>query len=271
MSSIPTDFYVRDEINDLINYKCDQTIIVEEKYLKYLNGLARKENVDNFQKSSDWWPNCNSYYPYLEDTDALNRKETLEDAYKSDSNITLESNEFDNIYAVDDDFYNERDAQNKYLSIAPLSFVILGKPGLGEQELAKLLADHWGCVYIDPQTLIDEEIESGSRAGQCIEFNLRCGRGISADIIMRLVEKRIKSKSALHRGFVLCGFPLIANDLYEEDPVSSESAVFNVQDIFDEFIDIVIPEGRTTSAIHLSENNSVADLSEIVEGNFFKK
>lgn len=265
--SAPTDFYIREEENDLINYNCDQTIIIQEKYLRYLSNVQYKEKcLDNFQKSIDWWPNCNSYYPYLEDTDALNRKEPLQISYKSDSNISSESETW-NIYD-EDDLYNERDAQNKYLSTTPLSFVILGKPGLGEQELGKLLADYWGSVYIDPQTLIDEEIDSGSRAGQCIEFNLRCGRAISADVIMKLVEKRVKSKSAKHRGFVLCGFPLITNDLYEEDPVSSESAIFNVQEIFDDFIDHVIPEGRTTSAIHLTENNSIRDEFENVEGKF---
>lgn len=235
------------ESDALTDYKSDQTVIVDKKFLNYISVPKVKQKKEKFLKSIDWWPNCNSYYAYLEDTDALSRKEVLQNAYRSDSNISVGSN----ILAVD--CYNERDAQNRYLSTPPLSFVILGKPNIGEEDLGKLLAEHWRAVYIDSQTVIEEEIASGSRAGQCIEFNLRCGRAISADVIMRLVEKRTKSKSARHRGFVLCGFPLIANELFEEDPVSSESAIFNVQEIFDEFVDAIVPEGTTTSAIQLLE------------------
>lgn len=261
-----TDFYVKEDNTLLDNYKCDQSIIIEKNYLKYINTIRFKEKSEKFQKSIDWWPNCNSYYAYLEDTDALNRKETLQNAYRSDSRISISTECW-----YEDDCYNERDAQNKYLSTPPVSFIILGKPGIGEQEFGKLLANYWGCVYIDPETLIEEEIASGSRPGQCIEYNLRCGRAISSEVIMRLAEKRTKSKSATHRGFVLCGFPLVTNDLYEEDPVSSESAIFNVQEIFDEFVDSIIPGGGTTSVIQLSVAGSVVEEDdEEVEGLTFK-
>lgn len=256
MSKI-TDLYIP-ENHELDDFVCDQTIIIRKKYLPYISRGTYKEEILPPQKPLDWYPSCNEYYPYLEDGDALNRSGLLEDLLSniSSTSILCGNTEFE------DDAYGERDAHINYLNSSPASFIILGKPGLGEQELGKLLAEHWRCVYIDPETLIQEEISCGSRAGHCIEFNLRCGRAISADVIMRLVEKRVNSQSAQHRGFVLCGFPLIPNDLFEEDPVSSESAVFNVQEIFDEFLETAIP-ANIMSAVNVTETSLVENIEEV--------
>ncbi|KAF2881950.1 hypothetical protein ILUMI_24223 [Ignelater luminosus] len=235
-----TDFYMRKETS-LSDYTCDQTIITKKRYLKHLSRVNYEEdNPPPVSQIVDWYPFTNSYYPYTEDVDAFARVNHLLGSKPSFESLTSIPN-FDSIY--DEDSYSEKGAQLQYLTSNPISFLILGKPGIGEQELGKLLADYWKCVYIDPETLINEEIEAGTRAGQCIEFNLRSGRAIGTDVIIRLLEKRIKSKSAKHRGFVICGFPLIPNDLYEEDPVSSESAVFNVREIFEEIFDTTIEVG----------------------------
>nr|CAH7751630.1 unnamed protein product [Callosobruchus chinensis] len=255
-----TDFY-QQEKDELADFKVDQTILISEKYLKYIVDAQKidEECQPDDNALDEWYAYANSYYPYTEDVDPVERVNHL--LANPPSFTSLSS--LDSRSLVQDKTYSTRSAQISYLESNPVSFIILGKPGIGEQELGKYLADYWKCVYIEPQLLIEHEIGSGSRAGQCIEFNLRCGRAIGIDVILRLVEKRVHSESAKHRGFVICGLPLIPNDLYAEDPVSSESAVFNVREIFDEVLETVVELGvPPPSKPHVS----IASKYESVEG-----
>ncbi|XP_074034229.1 adenylate kinase 9-like [Leptinotarsa decemlineata] len=234
------DYYLHEK-DDLASFKVDQTVIIQEEYLDKIVGLHEPvEPEAGDEPISDWYPFVNSYYPFTEDVDALERANHLLEAQPSCISLTSLDirNETELLKP-----YSEKSAQNSYLLSNPVSFIILGKPGIGEQELGKKLSDFWQCICIEPDILIQQEIKSDSRAGQCIEFNLRCGRAIGIDVILRLVEKRVNSESAKHRGFVICGLPLIPNDLYHEDPISSESAVFTVKEIFDEVIDTTIEIG----------------------------
>ncbi|XP_071050674.1 adenylate kinase 9-like [Onthophagus taurus] len=236
-----TDYYVLDS-TEVENFKPDVTVIASKKYLKDIIGCRYEEDKYLPPTASDWYPRCNSYYPYTEDVDAIHRVEHLQAAKKFlESFTTIKP---DNHGKVDP--YSEYDSQLNYLKSKPVTFLILGKPGIGEDNLGRLLASYWKCIYIDPEILIKEEIESGTRAGQCIEFNLRCGRAVAADVVLRLLEKRLKSKATTHRGYVICGFPLIKNDMFQEDPLSSESAVFTVQDIFEEILE---PIGESVSEV----------------------
>lgn len=227
------EFYDRDEEDsELWDFKSDQTVIIRKKYLPLVSRINyHSETPAPRPPPLEWYPLVNSYYPYTEDVDAYARVNHLLESNPSfDSLTTL----VDRSNADRADAYSENAAQLQYLQSKPTCFLIVGKPGIGQQKVGKLLAEYWKCVYIDPETLIEDEIAAGTRAGNCIEFNLRSGRAIGVDIILRLLEKRVRSNTVQHRGFVLCGFPLIQNDLYEEDPVSSESAVFNVREIFEE-------------------------------------
>lgn len=248
IDKIKTDYYLP-EADEIADFGVKQTTLVKEKYLKFISKYRKHHTKNGFHDSyfpNDWHPYVNSYYPYTEDVDAFARVSHL--LGSKPSFASLSSADSRTQYDSDQDKvpYSESAAQLSYLESNPFSFIILGKPDIGQQELGKRLADYWQCVYIDPRILIEQEIVSGSRAGQCIEFNLRSGRAIGIDVILRLVEKRVRSESAKHRGFVLCDLPLIPNDLYQEDPVSSESAVFNVKEIFEEMLDISTKAGATS-------------------------
>lgn len=240
IEKIKTDYYLP-EIDELTKFDVDQTVVIKEEYLKFISKYKRpqtKRGLDDLSIPYDWHPYVNSYYPYTEDVDAFARVNHL--LGSKPSFASLSSTDSRTQYDTEQEKvpYSESAAQLRYLETNPFSFIILGKPDIGQQELGKRLADYWQCVYIDPHVIIEQEIMSGSRAGQCIEFNLRCGRAIGIDVILRLVEKRVKSESAKHRGFVLCDLPLIPNDLYQEDPISSESAVFTVKEVFEEMFEI---------------------------------
>uniref|UniRef100_A0A6P7FKY8 Adenylate kinase 9-like n=1 Tax=Diabrotica virgifera virgifera TaxID=50390 RepID=A0A6P7FKY8_DIAVI len=221
-------------------FTADQCVIIKKNYFKHTYGLEHEDAEEHTPPVPvDWYPYANSYYPFAEDVDPVERVNHL--LVDKPSYVSLNSFYADS--ELKEPVGTTKNAQQKYLESDPVSFIILGKPGIGQENLGKQLAEHWRCVYIEPSTLIEEEILSGSRAGQCIEFNLRCGRAIGIDVILRLVEKRINSDTAKHRGFVICGLPLIPNKLYKDDPISSESAVFTVKDIFEEVLDTTIEIG----------------------------
>lgn len=252
-----TQTYILEE-NELSDFECDQTVIIQKKYLPFIyrNNYTEEPPTTKPQRI-DWYPFANSYYPYTEDVDALERVNHLIDSKPSFESLTTLNQISD--CDVENDSYSESGAQLKYLQSQPTCFLIIGKPGIGEEKLGKLLADYWKCVYINPEILIQDEIDAGTRAGQCIEFNLRCGRAIGVDVILRLLEKRVKTQSCQHRGFVISGFPLIHNEMYEEDPVSSESAVFNVQEIFEEIFDTALSNLPPQVVANVSQTSKFKD------------
>ncbi|XP_076265795.1 adenylate kinase 9-like [Rhynchophorus ferrugineus] len=226
-----TNFYLPLDDN-VQNFPVDQTVIFRVSNLKHVPFLNYNEDEEEPTKCDEWYPGANSYYNSVEDIDPLNKVNYL--LATPDVASQYCQNDKQNVYKYD--AYTEREAQVRYLESKPVSFIIIGKPDVGQKELGRELAKFWNCTFIEPQTLIEEEIESGGRAGQCIEFNLRCGRAVSIDVILRLVQNKVKSEVSRHRGFVICGLPVIPNDLFEEDPVSSESAIFTAKDIFDELV-----------------------------------
>ncbi|KYB25398.1 hypothetical protein TcasGA2_TC034458 [Tribolium castaneum] len=252
--------------NHLTNITPDQTVVIKKSLFRFLPGVKYEEDQKiSPPPAGEWYPYVNSYYPFTEDVDAYARVSHLLESKRSmdslDKELTYrEMNE-----------YSDRKIYRQFLRKKPVSFLVLGKPGMGEEEIGRRLAEYWKCVYIDPLTLLEEEIALETRAGQCIEFNLRCGRAVGIDILLRLLTKKVQTAAVLHRGFVCCGFPLVPNDLYEEDPISSESAIFNVREIFEELIDQTIrftdfSNKVEVSMIASSKESSQQTEKESVEG-----
>lgn len=237
------NYYIADTA-DIEDFEIDQTIIARTSFLHKIPLLDYRKEEKQPERCDELYAYANSYYCHTEDSDPLSKVNSL----LAQIDILQQSREREEkrrVYCYD--AYSEKDAHIRYLSSTPVSFIILGKPDIGQQALGRELAKHWGCVYVEPEDLIVQEIMSGSRVGECIEFNLRCGRAIGIDIILKLVERKVKSETAKHRGFVLCGLPVIPNDLYEEDPASSESAIFTAQDIFEDLFSKTADLGRNPS------------------------
>ncbi|CAG9865025.1 unnamed protein product [Phyllotreta striolata] len=234
LKNIKRNYYIK-EPSDIADFIPDGGVLMNEDFWKH----CRDVKLDDIQSVSapelrEWYPLVNSYYPYGSVSDHLERVQHLLDLkphtmpyFKSE-----EDEEDESVF-----HYNEIESQIAYLESQPLCFLILGKPGMHQEELGKKLADEWQCVYIEPQTLIEQEIECRTRTGQCIEFNLRLGRSIGIDVILRLIKKRVKSESAKHRGYVICGLPLIPAYFHKSEPISSESAVFTAKDLITDILD----------------------------------
>lgn len=250
------------ENNELEDFECDQTVIIRKEFLPfvYRGNYTEKLRIPT-STTVEWYPYVNSYYSYTEDVDAFQRVNHLIATEPSAGSMTT----ITECIEEEMDTYSERGTQLRHLHSKPVYFLVLGKPGIGQENLGKLIASYWNCIYLDPETLINEEIEAGTRPGGCIEFNLRCGRAIGIDVILRLLEKRLKTESVKHRGAIICGFPLIQNDEYREDPVSSESAVFNVQDIFDDLLEQVETAVQQQSEAVPSTANTIEEATSEIE------
>ncbi|KAK4878277.1 hypothetical protein RN001_010783 [Aquatica leii] len=259
-----TDFYKKSS-EYLSEFKSTQTVIINKKYLEDVSRVIFPEKCEPKAPSVQWYPFTNSYYPFTEDVDIYSRVNHVLSTGRYEESLTHVTD--CHTCACIEDGYTEKEAQLQYLTSKPTSFFIIGKPGIGEEQLGKLLADYWNCVYIEPEILIREEIENDTDAGKCIEFNLRNGRSISADVVVKLLEKRVKSQTAQHRGFVICGFPLIPNDLYEEDFLTTQSVFSETKKICDDLFDTVIEVGVPPSkTLHL-EIEGEDDLPEPVVEN----
>lgn len=216
-----TDLVLKEQ-TELLNLKIDPTVICNRKYFSLLEPSYKNVEDPKGAEVVNSLPLI--FYPPTEDSNHENNIKHL-------SHITHRK------LTPRIDYYSDDDAETNYLSTPPVSFLILGKPGIGQTEIAQLLSKEWKCVNINPENVVKEELISGTRSGKCINYNLEAGRAVEPEIILRLVEKRLKSETVQHRGTVISGFPLLQNKDYKQDPISSESAVFNVTDIFEELLE----------------------------------
>lgn len=250
------------------NYEVKQCLLCNEKTLLQFLNISK-------DTAKRWYPFKFTSLPYIF------HHNTDEVVISKRSKLLTKKNQ-SKVWVTDDSFYksqihieyplkptfSEQDqhhddlAEEKYLQSTPWSFLILSKPNIGEVELGKILANHWKCVFISPEQVIRDEINSGSRVGKCISFNLQNGRGVGPEIILRLVDRRVRSQTAQHTGFVITGFPLIANDFFKIDPLSSESAVFNAEEIFEDLLTTDEIPDRPNSASTMKGSKVSIDITE---------
>lgn len=248
------------ENDNLQDIKVDQTVICDGKFYSQIAPKFSTKIEDKKLDSVYQYPHI--FYPFTEDIDYSSILSNVK-------NITHKGN-----VAMPLDKYTDDDAETQYLLSVPMSYIILGKPEIGQVEIATLLSDTWQCVNINPLQLINDELKSESRAGKCIGYNLEAGRAVEPEIVLRLMEKRVNSEAVQHRGAIINGFPLVANSNYQEDIISSESAIFNIQDIFDESVPAYLFTTNVVSVVSVArqvsqvdEQNTVSEAEETVVGN----
>lgn len=146
------DYYHRKK-SEVDDCSISNTILLTKKCLKYVSG--DKEEPKTCSKIN--YPCVNSYYPYTEDVDVFDRIHNLLENYKPSFASFASFNSCDG--TKQGPLFSRNDVVLNYLNSNPVSFIILGKPGVGEENLGKQLADYWHCVYIDPELLINEELQ----------------------------------------------------------------------------------------------------------------
>uniref|UniRef100_A0ABM5G8U0 Adenylate kinase 9 isoform X3 n=1 Tax=Pogona vitticeps TaxID=103695 RepID=A0ABM5G8U0_9SAUR len=110
------------------------------------------------------------------------------------------------------DIYDEDEADRTFLLFKPTCFIILGKPGVGKNTLAKKLAQFWKCTLINALELIDENITAETEYGIQSKELLYQGQSVPEELIIKMLLNKIESPEVMHFGYVLCDFPSLSEE-----------------------------------------------------------
>jgi adenylate kinase len=89
----------------------------------------------------------------------------------------------------------------------PVNIMIYGYPGSGKTTQAKKLADEFNLTYISTSELLRNEIQENSHLAQQIIPYLEKGLLVPDEIVIRLIEKKLRDSDGLKRGYVFKGYP----------------------------------------------------------------
>ena len=88
-----------------------------------------------------------------------------------------------------------------------INVVMFGYPGAGMTTQASRLAKEFNLTMIATRELLQEEVKAQSPIGNQIKPYMEKGLLLPDEIVIRLIEKRIKDTSGNSRGYVFKGYP----------------------------------------------------------------
>ena len=86
-----------------------------------------------------------------------------------------------------------------------LNIAIFGPPGAGKGTQSKFLIDKYNLTYISTGDILRAEIAEGSNLGIKAKDTIAAGKLVGDDLIVQIIEKRIKSSKT--DGILFDGFP----------------------------------------------------------------
>lgn len=87
-----------------------------------------------------------------------------------------------------------------------MRLILLGAPGAGKGTVAKMLTAIDGSVQISTGDILRAAVKAGTELGKQAEAAMKAGELVSDDLIMGIMEERLKEQDC-QAGFLLDGFP----------------------------------------------------------------
>ena len=145
--------------------------------------------------------------------------------------------------------------------------VLFGPPGAGKGTQAKILINKYDIIQISTGDMLREGVNSGSNLGKTAKSVMDRGDLISDEIIMSIIEERIK-KPDCQKGFILDGFPRTLNQAIALDNLL-ENKKININHIIEIKVDEKllferIKQRKTESDFVRNDDNSEVLKNRIV-------
>ncbi|KAJ3124104.1 Exosome component 5 [Nowakowskiella sp. JEL0407] len=80
------------------------------------------------------------------------------------------------------------------------SYIITGKPGCGKSTIATKLAQQFGLELITPETVLEKILSSSDESVANVVKELKSGKEISSEVVLRKMEETAVSESCLFTG-----------------------------------------------------------------------
>lgn len=87
-----------------------------------------------------------------------------------------------------------------------MKIILLGPPGAGKGTIAKVLTRYDGSVQISTGDILRAAVAEGTELGRQAESVMKAGNLVSDELIMRIMEQRLKQDDC-KAGYLLDGFP----------------------------------------------------------------
>jgi len=116
----------------------------------------------------------------------------------------------------------------------PVNIMVYGFPGSGKTTQAKKLAEEFNLTYISTSELLKEEAGCGSNLAEQINPYLEKGLLVPDEIVIRLIEKKLRETDGNNRGYVFKGYPRTLVQAYILDGIMKKkncaiNCVINIQ------------------------------------------
>lgn len=118
-----------------------------------------------------------------------------------------------------------------------MNLVFLGPPGSGKGTQAAKLVDKFGMVHLSTGDVLRKAIKEQTELGKKAEGYLKAGELVPDDLIVGLIEDKIKS-GELKQGFILDGFPRTIPQADSLKVMLQENSV-----TIDKVVALVVPDG----------------------------
>ncbi|MFN3555096.1 MAG: adenylate kinase [Bacteroidales bacterium] len=116
----------------------------------------------------------------------------------------------------------------------PINIMVYGYPGSGKTTQSKKLAEEFNLTYISTSELLKQEMATQSHLAQQIAPYLEKGLLVPDEIVIRLIEKKLKETDGAKRGYVFKGYPRTLVQAYILDGIMKKkncaiNCVINLQ------------------------------------------
>jgi adenylate kinase len=151
----------------------------------------------------------------------------------------------------------------------PVNIMIYGFPGSGKTTQAKKLADEFNLTYISTSELLRKELQKNSNLASQIKPYLEKGLLVPDEIVIRLIEKKLRESDGMARGYVFKGYPRTLVQAYILDGIMKKkncaiNCVINLQVPHLELVKRLDARGKTNDCMPYDKSAStiVARLEE---------